>query len=205
MPRKNLVLDKPERLIVFELRDVIPRRKPKFPNLFVSSTSKDISAPDQLLKSFTKSRRKLGSSIVSFREDLCPEGSYSDTKSRGSAKSEFCKKLAAEGYCVNPNPDSKFAIYVVKLAPTAWLKDSRQPVYVGVSSYEPVERIAQHLEGVRSARKVKNHFGSRWEELEPQGRFFHSSYDAVAEETLWGLKLLKDGYKVFGPQGLPNE
>lgn len=205
MPRNNRVLEKPERIVVFELRDVVPRRKPKLPNLFVTTTSKDVSKPDLLLKSLTKSRRKLGSSILSLREDLCPKGSYSDTKSRGSAKSEFCKTLAAEGYCVNPNPDSRYAIYVVKLAPTAWLKDSRQPVYVGVSSYEPVERIAQHLEGVRSARKVKNHFGRRWEELEPKGKLFHSYYDAIAEETSWGIKLLKDGYKVFGPQGIPKE
>ncbi|MEG2386654.1 MAG: hypothetical protein RSB13_07195, partial [Aurantimicrobium sp.] len=79
------------------------------------------------------------------------------------------------------------------------------PVYVGVSSYTPVERITQHLEGKHAARKVKNHFVSRWEELEPQGKLFHSSFDAIAEETNWGLKLLKDGYKVFGPQGLPRE
>lgn len=205
MPKENRLLDKPEKIVVFELSDVVQRRKPQFPNLFVTTTSKESSDADQLVKSLQKSRRKLGTSIISLRKDLCPEGNYVDTKTRGPAKSEFCKKLAAEGYCVNPNPETKYAIYVVKLAQTAWLKDSRQPLYVGVSSYEPVERIAQHLQGVRAARKVKNHFEKRWQELEPKGKLFHSYYDAVAEETFWGMKLLKDGYKVFGPQGLPRE
>ena len=205
MPKQNRVLEKPKRILVFEIEDLIARRNPSRSNLFVTSTSLDTADPEQLLKTFQKKRSRLGSRVTLLREDLCPEGLYTDTKSLSTAKSELSNKLAVEGYCVNPNPENKYAIYVVKLAPTAWLKDDRRPVYVGVSSYTPVERITQHLEGKHAARKVKNHFERRWEELEPQGKLFHSSFDAIAEETNWGLKLLKDGYKVFGPQGLPSD
>lgn len=205
MVKANRTLEKPERIIVFELPDVITRRQSDKPNIFVTTTSHAVKDNAKVLVSLQKSRRRLGSKVLKVRNDLCPDGWFKDSKARGAAKAELCKELATQGYCVNPNPDSKYSIYVVKLARTAWLKDERQPVYVGESSYEPVERIAQHLQGVRAARKVKNHFESRWEALEPQGKLLHSPYDAIAEETLWGMKLLGDGYKVFGPQGLPQE
>jgi hypothetical protein len=201
---KQKILLKPERIVVFELVDVVPRRNNNYPNVFVTTTNLTLEENHALTKKFQKSRRKVAKNIVKIREDLCPNGWYTDSKSRGSAKSEFCKELAIKGYCVNPSPEAKYCIYVVKLKKTAWLKDERQPVYVGESSYEPVERISQHLEGVRSARKVKHHFDSRWEELEPAGLILHSYYDAIAAETQWGVSLLNKGYKVFGPQGLPK-
>ena len=204
MSKQNRQLNQPERLVVYELTDVVDRHHPDKPNLYVTTTRIGKADSKRLEQQQKKSRRRLASAIVTIREDLSPEGWYQDSKSRGSAKSEYCKKLALEGYCVNPNPETKYSIYVVKLARSAWLKDSRQPIYVGESSYEPVERIAQHLQGVRAARKVKNHFESRWEALEPDGKIFHSYYDAIAAETNWGLKLLSEGYKVFGPQGLPT-
>lgn len=199
---KQRTLLKPERIVVFELVDVVPRRNPQYPNVFVTTTNLPEHENLALTAKIQKSRRKAAKNIVKVRQDLSPTGWYTDSKVRGSAKSEFCKDLARQGYCVNPSPDSKFCIYVVKLKKTAWLKDSRQPLYVGESSYEPVERISQHLAGVRSARKVRHHFDSRWEELEPAGLILHSYYDAIAEETQWGMTLLKKGYKVFGPQGL---
>lgn len=160
---------------------------------------------DKLRSSIQQSRKAVAKSVIKIREDLCPDGWFTNTKTRTSAKSALSSELALQGYTVNPSVDNKYSIYVVKLKKTAWLKDDRQPVYVGESSYEPVERIAQHLEGERSARKVRNHFEKRWEELEPKGLILHSSYDAIAEETKWGFKLLNDGYKVFGPQGLPKD
>ena len=198
-------LEKPERIVVFEQIDVVPRRNPEFPNLHVRTTRMGPQENDKLLSSIQKSRKAVAKTVIKIREDLCPDGWFTNTKTRTDAKSALCSKLALQGFTVNPGVDKKYSIYVVKLKKTAWLKDDRQPIYVGESSYEPVERIAQHLEGERSARKVRNHFEKRWEALEPQGLILHSSYDAIAEETQWGLKLLKDGFKVFGPQGLPKD
>lgn len=202
---KQRTLIKPERIVAFEIVDVVPRRYKHFPNVFVTTTNLSMEQNQELVTKIQQSRRKVAKQIVKLREDLCPSGWYVDSKSRGSAKSAFCIELANQGYCVNPSPESKYCIYVVKLKKTAWSKDERQPIYVGESSYEPVERISQHLRGVRSARKVKNHFDCRWKELEPTGLILHSYYDAIAEETNWGLKLLQSGYKVFGPQGLPKD
>lgn len=198
-------LEKPERLVVFEQIDVVPRRNKQFPNLHVRSTWQKPQENDKLLSTIQKSRKKVAKSVTEIREDLCPQGWYTDSKSLAEAKTVLCNELALQGFTVNPEVNRKYSIYVVKLKKTAWLKDDRQPVYVGESAYEPVERIAQHLEGERSARKVRNHFDRRWVEMEPKNLVLHSSYDAIAEETQWGLKLLDEGYKVFGPQGLPRD
>lgn len=198
-------LAEPERIVVFEQIDVVPRRNAQFPNLHVRTTRLKVTENDKLLSTIQKSRKKVAKSVTKIREDLCPQGWYTDSKSLAAAKTVLCNELALQGFTVNPDVNKKYSIYVVKLKKTAWLKDGRHPVYVGESAYEPVERIAQHLEGERSARKVRNHFDRRWVELEPKNLLLHSSYDAIAEETQWGLKLLNDGYKVFGPQGLPQD
>ena len=197
-------LDSRHRLIVFELGDVVPRRKRTKPNVFVTTTSLRRKDP-KIFKELVTSRRKYAKHAIKLREDLSPIGWYQDSRTLASAKDSFCKELAGQGYCINPDPKIPYSIYVVELKREAWVKDNRVPIYVGVTSRNPEDRIAQHRLGYLASTKVEKHFKRRLAKLEPISISYFSTYDAQEEETKWGTYLLSKGYKVFGPQGLPEE
>lgn len=172
-----------QRIIVFELKDVVPRFDPKLPCIFVTSTTQGWEKNGAILRRKQHSQSSLGSNSVHFIEELSERELIGvGARDIAQAKKSLAYSLASQGYTVNPNPTKKYIIYVARIGEETLKKGPGPWAYVGMTSKTADERLA---------------------DLEPGEQFTtFSVYNAVAAETAWGLELQKRGFKVVGPQGL---
>ncbi len=200
MAKENRTLSKPERCVVVEISDVVPRRVADKPNVFVTTTRLAPQANKRLIQQFKKRKNELRRNALRVLTEFDTPQTFTESKKLTAARDALAAKLSELGYTVNPDSTKKFRLYVIELEQAIWKKDSRVPLYVGMSSKQPAERIKQHRSDYLASKKVAKHFKVRREELEPKALILHSSYDAATEETALGNALTKAGYKVFGPQ-----
>ncbi len=192
---------RPYWICVFELDDVVARRHPQRPNLFVGRT---LTPPDTQLE---KERRRkkprwYSHAIVRARPDLAPNRRYRSMDSVTKACEKVVARLTREGYTVNR--DTKvWTVYVVELDKAAISEPGKGFVYVGETSLDPAQRFKQHKEGARNKRgplysRVVHKYGIRLRpDLAPRRKHFDQTSAKKAEKEHFE-RLKSKGYTVRG-------
>lgn len=187
--------EKKFQICVIETTDIVPRRNPSFPVIFVTKTEVIRQSPI-LTKSIRPRIARLG--FINYRTDIAEPSNALSEKAANKLRESLANRLAVLGFTVNPVPGAEYRVYVLSLR-------SKDPglrrVYVGQTSKEVDQRISDHLSGKNASRKVLRDYIERLPELEPVEKFY-SKYDAEAEETALGQRLIDEGYAVVGPQNL---
>lgn len=188
-------------VVVLELTDVVPRRHPKRPNLFVSVS---MSPPEKRLaiERARKTPRWYTDAIVRERPDLAPARRFSSKETADRACERLTVRLNREGFTVNRDTRI-WSVYVVELDPSAVSKPGRGFVYVGETSLLPEERFKQHLDGSRNKRgplfsRVVHKHGVRLRpDLAPRRKFFDQTSSRRAEKQHFD-RLKSKGFNVRG-------
>ena len=184
-------------VVVCEMTDMVPRRKPALPNLWVATVNQPEGNLQAAFEKLKKRRKQLGPYLVKPLS-LSPIGSF-ESPTEAKAKAKVLKyDLARRGYTVNPNPGATFSIYVVHLDGEKLKRPGQKCVYVGETAIDVDQRLAQHSEGKRLAARVSKAFMKRAVELEPEFSKIFSRYDSVAAEIEWKEHLESMGYVVWG-------
>lgn len=188
-------------LLVLELADVVTRRHPAKPNLYVALTvvpSKERF--DQLLRG--RGPGWLFGNIRLFRDDLSCSDFTTDCRDAKKHESSVIEQLRAEGYTVNRNRDL-WTVYVIELNPCAIENPGLGYVYVGETLKTPEQRFNEHISMASNRRTrlfssvVARHGVRLRMDLAPGISLFdrHASKQA---ETDWANFLRAIGYKVAG-------
>ena len=186
-------------VLVSEAEDLVPRRTPDLPNVFVTVVSQHDGNLQVAFEKKCKSKCYYARSLVKPLS-VSPLGTF-DTKNDAKAYADKLKRLLAEqGYTVNPNASTQHVIYVVRLDAQKLGRPEQKCVYVGQTSKTAEERIAIHRAGGRHAAKTWRAFLKRAKDLEPPPKPLHSKWDSLAEEVAWGEHLRALGYHVEGPR-----
>jgi hypothetical protein len=106
------------------------------------------------------------------------------------------KRRAREGRPTAPAPD--YHVYVIELDETQRREGDKGAVYVGQSVRTPEERFAQHLEGHRAARVVRNHGRHLRKRLYQRFNPLASRAEAERQERELAARLRARGYTVYG-------
>lgn len=189
-------------LVIIEIDDIVTRENSNKPCLHVTWTSRP--ANEELLQSFRRSKRLLKQASKQLLEIRKPDStSLSSEAGLKSQKSETCRELAHAGFTVNPTPESAWRVYVVEKKCSIPAHADQLCVYVGTSSKDQDERIAEHLAGKSdSAARGWQRFVRRRKDLEPSTlRISHSLWNAEVHEEEWARILTARGLHVTGPRG----
>ena len=193
--------DRDYRIIVIELDDVVPRKDPSKPNLYVAKT---VSVPEDRFESIKKSKKKhwYSDHCIRLRTDLVKSKPFMSREDAHTAYLKLVKKLNSEGYTVNRN-NQFWSVYVVELDATAVTNPGKGYVYVGETSRTPEERFEQHRSGARNkhgrlySNVVRKHGIKLRPDLAPNERFFDKESSKRGEKKHYEyLKSL--GYNVKG-------
>jgi hypothetical protein len=185
---------------VVELDDVVPRRDPDKPNLYVGLT---IEAP-----AIRYDRLKMGygpdwlqGHLVGLRDDLVSGPILSPDEARRELRMAI-RCLKSEGYTVNRDT-RVWTVYVIELDPKGCKDPGKGFVYVGETSKPPEDRFKEHLKGKRNKRgrlysqAVRKHGRSLRMDLAPEIKYFDAASSKAAEKR-WARKMKDEGYKVVG-------
>lgn len=189
------------RLIVIELDDVVPRRDPMKPNLYVAKT---VIAPDERLATIQRSKKShwYTGHIVRLRSDLVNSRAYKSSEDAQQAYTRLIKNLTSEGFTVNQNTQV-WNVYVIELDGSAVANPGKGYVYVGETSCTPEERFKQHREGARNkhgrlyAAVVKQHGVKLRPDLAPGHKYFDQASAKRGEKEHYE-KLKARGFNVKG-------
>lgn len=192
----------PHWLVIIELDDVVPRRDPTKPNLYVEVSS---TIPTKRFDQICQSKRKhwYSGHILKLRRDLVHTHRFSNRETAKAGLKLLRDKLAADGYTVNR--DSRvWRVYVLELDQSRSKDPSKRPVYVGETSVDPETRLAQHRGELLSkkgkpltTRSTKGHVVGLLTDLAPNELYFSSAQSKQAEAA-WAEHLRSLGYEVFG-------
>ena len=188
-------------LIVIELDDLVPRRDPSKPNLYVAKTATN---PEKRFEIIQKGKKTLWytNHAKQLRSDLAPTKTYKSKEDAKTACTKLIKKLSGEGFTVNRDA-RVWNVYVVELDKTAVTNPGEGYVYVGETSRTPEERFKQHLDGARNkhgrlyARVVKDHGVKLRPDLAPDTKFFDEASAKRGEKEHFEL-LKSKGFNVKG-------
>lgn len=154
--------DRPLRVIVVELDDLVERRRADLPNLYVGLTVETPKARAKQLQRGVDRADWVRGHVVGLRKDLMVDGEFVTSDAAKVAKKITRKLLQSFGYTVNLNT-SVWSTYVVQLDESAIDDPGSGWVYVGETSVTPEERLDQHRSGARNRRgrlyskKVRDH------------------------------------------------
>ena len=188
-------------LMVVELYDVVERRDPQKPNLYVAKT---ISRPEVRFAAI-QSSKKLSwytKEIKKLRPDLAPATIFYSKKRADTAYKKLLKELGKQRFTVNKDT-RVWSVYVIEINTTAIPNPGKGVFYVGETSKTPEERFKEHIEGKRNkkirlyAPFVFKHKGKLRPDLAPKLKYFSQECSEKAEKE--HLNLLKaQGYIVEG-------
>jgi hypothetical protein len=189
------------RLIVIELDDVVPRRDPSKPNLYVSKT---VSSPEERFETIRRGKKKhwYTEHVKRLRADLTNSRMYRSSEDAKKALTKLTQKLMSEGYTVNRNT-KVWSVYVVELDKTAVSNPGKGYVYVGETSRTPEERFKQHCGGTRNnngplfSRVVRRHGIKLRPDLAPRNKYFDQASAKRGEKEHFEL-LKSKGFNVEG-------
>lgn len=188
------------RLIVVELDDVITRRDPSRPNLFVDRIKVDPEVRFDNMK--VSKKRWYSGHVLRLRADLAPQTRFSTEHRADEAHRKLLKKLKGQGYTVNRDP-MVWHVYVVELDKSAVSDPGKGYVYVGETSKSPEERFIEHTTGKRNQRGplyssvVLRHGVRLRPDLAPKRVYFDSASSKRAEKETYD-RLEARGYIVRG-------
>jgi len=188
-------------LIVIELDDVVPRRDPKKPNLYVAKT---VTPPEERFATIQRSKKQhwYTEHVIRLRADLAKSRSYKSSEDAKQALTKLTRKLTSDGYTVNRNTQV-WTVYVIELDKTAVSNPGKGYVYVGETSRTPEERFKQHREGARNkfgrlyAGVVKLHGVRLRPDLAPRKKYFDQASAKRGEKEHFEL-LKSRGFNVKG-------
>lgn len=188
-------------LIVIELDDVVPRRDPQKPNLYVAKTA---TPPEERFTAIQRSKKKhwYTEHVERLRTDLASSRTYKSSEDAKQALTKLVKRLTSEGYTVNRNTQV-WTVYVVELDGSAVSNPGKGYVYVGETSRNPEERFEQHRDGARNkhgrlyAGVVKQHGVRLRPDLAPRKKYFDQASAKRGEKEHFEL-LKSKGYNVKG-------
>lgn len=187
-------------IIVVELDDVVPRRVPDKPNLYVALTIQEPTTKfGALLRG--KGPAWLEGHLVGLRNDLT-SGPFVLREEAEKEKRAAIACLKKEGFTVNRDA-SVWTVYVIELDPKGTKNPGKGFVYVGQTSKAPEERFEQHKKGKRNKRgplfsPAVRKWGLRLRmDLAPDTRYFDRR-SAEAAEKRWAAKLRAEGYRAVG-------
>jgi len=187
-------------VIVVELDDVVPRRDPGKPNLYVALTIEEPATRHERLKR-GYGPAWLQGHLVRLRDDLV-SGPF---LRRDDAKRECriaIRCLKNEGYTVNRDT-RVWTVYVIEMDPKGCRDPGKGFLYVGETSKTPEARYKEHLKGKRNKRgrlfsRAVRKYGQRLRmDLAPEMRYFDGASSKAAEKR-WARKLKDEGYRVIG-------
>lgn len=206
MPR--MMFKKPRRrlreprnwVLVAELDDIVPRRVPDKPNLYVALT---IQEPAKKFGALLRGKGPawLEGRLVGLRDDLT-SGPFLLREEAEREKKAAIACLRQEGFTVNRGT-GVWTVYVVELDPKGTKNPGKGFVYVGQTSRTPEERFEQHKKGKRNKRgplfsPVVRKWGLRLRmDLAPDTVYFDRK-SAESAEKRWAQKMRGDGYHVVG-------
>ena len=188
-------------LIVIELDDVVSRRDPQKPNLYVAKT---VSSPEERFVSIQRSKKKhwYTEHVKRLRTDLAPSNTYKSSEDAKKALTKLREKLMGEGYTVNRDT-TIWTVYVIELDNAAVSNLGKGYVYVGETRRTPEERFKQHLgrarnkKGPLSARAPRRHGVKLRPDLAPREKYFDQASAKRAEKRHFEL-LKSKGFNVEG-------
>jgi len=185
----NVTQPEPHWIVAIELDDVVERRNPLRPNLYLELTR---TPPLTRFEQIKRSKRKtwyLGC-VQKLREDLTPKSAFPDRESAKEALKLLRDKLNEDGYTVNRNT-RVWQVYVLELDSSEVKNPGEGHVYVGETSL-PIEiRLQQHRGDLLSkkgkslsARAIKVPIIGLSPKLAPQQLFYSKSQATRAEAEL---------------------
>jgi hypothetical protein len=186
--------------MVAELDDVVPRRDPSMPNLYVAVTVEEPEKRYRALES-GKGPKWLHGHLVRLRDDLT-SGPFILREEAAAERNAALACLREEGFTVNRGA-GVWTVYVVELDPKGAKSPGRGFVYVGQTSKTPEERFEEHTKGKQNRRgplfsPVVRKWGRRLRiDLAPETRYFDRK-SAEAAEKRWAAKLRAEGFRVAG-------
>ena len=192
----------PHWIVAVELDDVVERRNPLRPNLYLEVTR---TPPVTRFDQIKRSKRKtwyLGC-VKKLREDLTPKSTFPDRESAKDAWKLLRDKLNEDGYTVN-RYTRVWQVYVLDLDSTEVKNPGEGHVYVGETSLSLETRIQQHRGELLSkkgkslsARAIKVPIIGLIPKLAPQQLYYSRSQATRAEAEL-ARDLRNKGYLVRG-------
>jgi hypothetical protein len=188
-------------LIVIELDDVVDRRDPRKPNLYVTKT---VTPPEERFATIQRSKKKhwYTEHVIRLRTDLVNTRTHTSSEDAQQALAKLRRKLSSEGYTVNRNTQV-WTVYVIELDKAAVTNPGKGYVYVGETSRTPEERFQQHREGARNkfgrlyAGVVKQHGVRLRPDLAPRKKYFDQASAKRGEKEHFEL-LKSRGFNVKG-------
>jgi len=188
-------------LMVVELKDVVKRRDPKKPNLYVAKT---ISTPEARFKAIQRSKKLswYTKDIKQLRPDLAPTTIFHLKKRADAAYTNLVKDLSQQGFTVNKNTTA-WSVYVIEVNTAAILNPGKGVLYVGETTKTPKQRCKEHNEGIKNkrgplySRFVFKHKGELRPDLAPKRKYFSQECSKRAEKEHFNL-LKAQGYFVKG-------
>lgn len=188
-------------VIVVELKDVVPRRDPSLPNVYVAITTMDLVRRAELLDK-GKGLKWLKDNVTSLRHDLSTAPSLASHGDAKNLKKSVISTLKSQGYTVNRNTDV-WTVYVIELDATATKTPGKGYIYVGETKKSPEARFAEH-KGRASNGKTKlystvvaNHGVCLRMDLAPTSKLYDKDASKRAEAE-WADHLRNLGYTVKG-------
>jgi hypothetical protein len=194
--------DIPYGVVVVELDDVVPRRHPDLPNLYVAGTDSSLEDRYQFLER-PEGKEWFRGHVVSLRLDLSVPLRPIPISDRKALRVDTKRHLRSQGFTVN-RYTRVWTVYVVELEPAAKTNPGRGVLYVGETSRTPEERFAQHMKQERTAKGGRLHspvvskYGRRLRmDLAPKELAFDKE-SAKRAEAAWAARLRSLGYVVKG-------
>jgi predicted GIY-YIG superfamily endonuclease len=187
-------------VMVVEINDVVPRRDPKKPNLYVAIT---IQGPSKRFEALTKGKgpKGLGLNVVKLRNDLS-SGPFFLRENANKKREQTIKRLKSAGFTVNGDT-TVWTVYVIELDPKGTSKPGKGFIYVGMTSKSPEERFEEHRTGAKNKRgplfsRVVLKYGCRLRmDLAPRRKYFDQA-SAMAAEKRWCQTMKDRGYNAVG-------
>jgi hypothetical protein len=194
--------DIPYGVIVVELDDVVPRRHPDLPNLYVAGTDSSLEDRYRFLER-PEGKEWFRGHVVSPRLDLSVPLRPIPISDRKALRVDTTRHLRSQGFTVN-RYTRVWTVYVVELEPAANTSSGRGVLYVGETSRTPEERFAQHMNQERTTKGGRLHsnvvtrYGKRLRmDLAPTEQLFDRDSAKLAEAA-WAEHLRTLGYVVEG-------
>jgi CRISPR/Cas system-associated exonuclease Cas4 (RecB family) len=188
-------------VVAFELSDVVPRRCPSLPNVYLGVSKQPLGVRFETLIRMTSGNWFINH-LVSPRSDLCSEYEYPTREVARAAASHLTKRLSAEGYTVNRNTRT-WSVYVIELDSAAIADPGLGYMYVGETSKSHEQRLSEHLTRARNSKTrlfspvVASHGVRLRPELAP-GHTLFSKETSKEAESIWARHLRNLGYVVAG-------
>jgi hypothetical protein len=187
-------------VLVVELDDIVPRRDPDKPNLYLGLTIEEPATRYERLKT-GHGPAWLQGHLVRLRGDLVSGPFLSRDDARLECRMAI-RCLNSEGYTVNRDT-RVWTVYVIEMDPKGCKDPGKGFVYVGETSKTPEARYTEHIKGKRNKRgrlysRSVRKYGTRLRmDLAPEIRYFDGASSKAAEKR-WARKLKDEGYKVVG-------